>query len=120
MNEERDQTLNQLLTELDGFEGREGVLLLAATNRAEVPSQTWVMLCCAVICAVLCCAVLPCWQVHTCCVGLHTMPCVPVCEGSTWPPLIYIVIPPTLPTPFSNAPSHFVILGLASKATPSS
>ena len=36
MNEERDQTLNQLLTELDGFEGREGVLLLAATNRAEV------------------------------------------------------------------------------------
>jgi cell division protease FtsH len=36
INEERDQTLNQLLTELDGFEGRPGVLLLAATNRAEV------------------------------------------------------------------------------------
>lgn len=36
VNEERDQTLNQLLTELDGFEGREGVMLLAATNRAEV------------------------------------------------------------------------------------
>ena len=36
VNEERDQTLHQLLTELDGFEGREGVLLLAATNRAEV------------------------------------------------------------------------------------
>jgi ATPase family associated with various cellular activities (AAA) len=36
LNEERDQTLNQLLTELDGFEGRPGVLLLAATNRADV------------------------------------------------------------------------------------
>jgi ATP-dependent Zn protease len=36
MNEERDQTLNQLLTELDGFEGRPGVVLLAATNRPDV------------------------------------------------------------------------------------
>lgn len=36
LNEERDQTLNQLLTELDGFEGRPGVLLLAATNRHDV------------------------------------------------------------------------------------
>jgi cell division protease FtsH len=36
MNEERDQTLNQLLTELDGFEGRDGILFLAATNRPEV------------------------------------------------------------------------------------
>lgn len=32
----RDQTLNQLLTELDGFEGRSGVMLLAATNRVDV------------------------------------------------------------------------------------
>lgn len=32
----RDQTLNQLLTELDGFEGRTGVMLLAATNRVDV------------------------------------------------------------------------------------
>jgi hypothetical protein len=35
-NDERDQTLNQLLTELDGFEGRAGVVLLAATNRPDV------------------------------------------------------------------------------------
>ena len=48
VNEERDQTLNQLLTELDGFEGREGVLLLAATNRAEVRRNFESMLCCAV------------------------------------------------------------------------
>lgn len=35
-NDERDQTLNQLLTELDGFDARPGVLFLAATNRADV------------------------------------------------------------------------------------
>ena len=45
MNEERDQTLNQLLTELDGFEGRAGILLLAATNRPEARAGP-----------------LPCWQ----------------------------------------------------------
>lgn len=36
VNDERDQTLNQLLTELDGFEKRPSVLLLAATNRPEI------------------------------------------------------------------------------------
>lgn len=35
-NDEKEQTLNQLLTELDGFDPREGVVLLAATNRPEV------------------------------------------------------------------------------------
>ena len=34
-NDEREQTLNQLLTEMDGFEGRKGVVILAATNRPE-------------------------------------------------------------------------------------
>ena len=34
-NDEREQTLNQLLTELDGFEGNNGVIILAATNRPE-------------------------------------------------------------------------------------
>jgi SpoVK/Ycf46/Vps4 family AAA+-type ATPase len=45
MNEERDQTLNQLLTELDGFEGRQGILLLAATNRPEARAPPAPRLC---------------------------------------------------------------------------
>lgn len=35
-NDEREQTLNQMLTEMDGFEGNTGVIVLAATNRADV------------------------------------------------------------------------------------
>ena len=35
-NDEREQTLNQLLTELDGFNGREGVIIIGATNREDV------------------------------------------------------------------------------------
>ena len=34
-NDEREQTLNQLLTEMDGFDGNNGVVILAATNRPE-------------------------------------------------------------------------------------
>ena len=35
-NDEREQTLNQLLVEMDGFDGRKGIILLAATNRPEI------------------------------------------------------------------------------------
>ena len=35
-NDEREQTLNQILTEMDGFTGNEGVVVLAATNRPEI------------------------------------------------------------------------------------
>ena len=35
-NDEREQTLNQMLVEMDGFEGNEGVIVIAATNRADV------------------------------------------------------------------------------------
>jgi cell division protease FtsH len=38
-NDEREQTLNQLLTEMDGFSSREGVIVLAATNRPDVLDQ---------------------------------------------------------------------------------
>ncbi|MFC1435930.1 ATP-dependent zinc metalloprotease FtsH [Streptacidiphilus sp. N1-3] len=38
-HDEREQTLNQILTEMDGFSGSEGVVVLAATNRAEVLDQ---------------------------------------------------------------------------------
>ncbi len=38
-NDEREQTLNQLLTEMDGFDGQKGVVLLAASNRPEILDQ---------------------------------------------------------------------------------
>lgn len=38
-NDEREQTINQLLTEMDGFQGNTGVIILAATNRPDVLDQ---------------------------------------------------------------------------------
>ncbi|CAE7609894.1 ftsH, partial [Symbiodinium pilosum] len=41
-NDEREQTVNQLLTEMDGFESNKGVVVIAATNRADILDQALV------------------------------------------------------------------------------
>ena len=38
-NDEREQTLNRLLTEMDGFEGNTGIIVIATTNRADIPDS---------------------------------------------------------------------------------
>ena len=43
-NDERENTLNQLLTEMDGFGSNSGVIILAATNRADILGFTSVLL----------------------------------------------------------------------------
>src|SRR5690606_40177612 len=40
-HDEREQTLNQLLTEMDGFDSSGGLSILAATNRPEILDQAW-------------------------------------------------------------------------------
>src|SRR5205085_8569215 len=40
-NSEQEQTLNQILTEMDGFASRKGVIILTATNRPDVLNKAW-------------------------------------------------------------------------------
>ena len=44
-NDEREQTINQLLSEMDGFEGNSGVIVIAATNRPDVSFESSHLLC---------------------------------------------------------------------------
>jgi AFG3 family protein len=41
-NDERENTLNQMLVEMDGFNSREGIVVLAGTNRADILDKVWV------------------------------------------------------------------------------
>lgn len=104
-NDEREQTINQLLTEMDGFEGNTGVIVLAATNRPDVldaallrPGRFDRQVELTPLCSnVLCCLVFQLFRLKRSCQGSRTalsQLCVICCRhrlgmSATWPQSSY-------------------------------